>query len=174
MWIFLFFLLIVVSITLDTYRLKISPMPSSKNARTILLKILEEKEFKTVVDLGSGWGHILFFLSRKFPQAKIIGYESALVPYLFSRIFKYVLRKKNITIYKRNFLKETPLSSDIFFCYLYPLGMQKVLDKFKKQEIVTNFLISNVFSIPLLLPKEIFSYPSFLPSNVYVYNMKDF
>jgi len=91
----------VTSIAWFTLKTGISPMPSSAKACRTIVKLSEQAEFGDVVDLGSGWGTLLFALARKYPERQIIGYELSYLPYLYSRIYKTLFRLQHITIYRQ-------------------------------------------------------------------------
>ena len=126
--------------------------------------IPEEPEY--CIDLGSGWGGLLVQLSKKFPSAKIIGYEVSWFPYLFS---KWVCRKKNIKIYRSNHLLTSFPTNAVFFCYLCPLSMKDLAMNVPK----SGWLISHTFSLPNVRPIHTQICEDRYRTRVYVYRLSN-
>ncbi len=161
-------LVAVLSILIGSLRAGISPMPSSRKAHKATLSMLEMSEpvedfhngsRLTLIDCGSGWGHLVFRLARRYPEAKVIGYELSFIPWLVSRLLARFLLLNNLTIYRENFLGTglpVPLSQgNILFTYLYPKGMAELSKSFqtrpKKQSeplARSQQLISICFALP--------------------------
>jgi methylase of polypeptide subunit release factors len=98
----------------------ISPMPSSRKARSVVVSIAKEQfSSGTIVDLGSGWGTLCFSLGRALPQARIIGYESSLIPYLYCRCAKAILRSTNVAFRCKDLFKTSHDNADGIL-YYYP------------------------------------------------------
>ncbi|MFG1488092.1 class I SAM-dependent methyltransferase [Oceanospirillum sp. HFRX-1_2] len=161
-------LVAVLSILIGSLRAGISPMPSSRKAHQAVLSMLEMSESVkdshnrrglTLIDCGSGWGHLVFQLARRYPEAQVIGYELSFIPWLVSRLLARFLLLNNLTIYRENFLGTglpVPLSQgNIIFTYLYPKGMTELSKSFqtrpKKQSeplARSQQLISICFALP--------------------------
>ena len=118
---FLFFVLILI--VGFTVKNGISPMPTSTKVREALFKYLPPLKNGIVVDLGSGWGHLIFPLSKHYPTCEIFGFETSPVPYLFSSMLNYY---SNVKIVRRDFFKIPLDSANLIVCYLYPKGMKKL------------------------------------------------
>ncbi len=110
-------------------------MPSSRKAHRAVLEMLERiapdnQQALTLIDCGSGWGHLLFKLAHHYPNARVIGYEMSFIPWVTSYLLARFFLLRNVTIYRKNFLSQAltvPLhESDILFTYLYPKGMEKL------------------------------------------------
>jgi len=142
MGVFLFFVVCsFFSLIYYTIRLGISPMPTSLRVLRVVDTVLPERLEGTVVEMGSGWGHVAFFLACKYKKSKVIGYEKSWVPFLFSKIF-YV-RVKNLSFKRVDFKDVSIEEADLVYCYLFPAGMEMISKK-KRNGI----LISNTFSLP--------------------------
>ena len=132
------FLLVLSSILWSTYRNGISPMPTSRQVRRALWNALPKCN-GPIYELGSGWGHLLILLAKKYPHAKIVGYETSWVPYFVSRIV--TLTFYTITVSRKDFFKEDLSQASLFVCYLYPGAMKKLRD-------VEVPLITHTFALP--------------------------
>lgn len=165
-------LVAVLSILIGSLRAGISPMPSSRKAHQAVLPMLETsepvKDFHngrslTLIDCGSGWGHLVFQLARQYPEAQVIGYELSFIPWLVSRLLARFLLMNNLTIYRDNFSGTdlpVPLSQgDILFTYLYPKGMARLSELLTSEELPkpsdrSQQLISICFALPGFEPEE--------------------
>ena len=135
-------LAVVLSILIGSLRAGISPMPSSRKAHKAVLSLLEQNRNVdngrglTLIDCGSGWGHLVFQLARRYPEAKVIGYELSFIPWLVSRLLGRFLLLDNLIIYRKSFMdRDLPVplgQGDLLFTYLYPKGMAKLADRLKE------------------------------------------
>jgi hypothetical protein len=81
-----------MSIVLTSLKTGIGPLPSSGEARKVVLSAADTAGKGPIIDLGSGWGSFVIPLARKYPDRKIIGYELSSVPYYFSLLLKRLLK----------------------------------------------------------------------------------
>lgn len=161
----------VFSIVWSTLVTGISPMPSSTKARQAMMQLVCDAGTKTgpIVELGSGWGGLLFPLAKQYPQRKIIGYELSIMPWLITVILKKVLGLKNIQVYRKNFLHADLTSASVILCYLFPGGMQAVERKISEQDGQVEYLISNNFALPSHQPIKTIHLNDLYQSPVYLY-----
>lgn len=181
-------LAVVLSILIGSLRAGISPMPSSRKAHRAVLSLLEQNRNVDngrgliLIDCGSGWGHLVFQLARRYPEAKIIGYELSFIPWLVSRFLARFLLLNNLTIYRENFLGTglpVPLSQgNILFTYLYPKGMAELSKSFqtrpKKQSeplARSQQLISICFALPGFEPEEQQTLSDLYQTRIYRYHL---
>lgn len=150
-------------VVIDTIKLGISPMPTSKKARKVILRLVGEG---TIYELGSGWGGLAIALSKK---NRVIGYEKAYVPWCASKFLKTISRAKNFTLKRENFLKEDLSQADVIVCYLYPGAMRELELKFGKELKNGALVISNSFQIPGRTPEQTIKVGDFMQSEIYLY-----
>jgi len=93
-------------------------------------------------DCGSGDGRVLRACSQKEPQAKYIGLEMSLYPFMLSRLLNRRYGFNNIEIKKHNFFKTDFSSATHIFTYLYPFVMDSLLPKFNKELSPGTILVS--------------------------------
>ena len=122
-----------------------------------------------IYELGSGWGHLLWLLAKRYPKASIIGIESSFIPYLFSRLLFSIFPKKNLVIKKVNFYKTNLSDASLVVCYLYPGAMTKLKKKFKTELKPGTFVISNTFAIPNWKPEKEIVLDDLYSSKIYLY-----
>lgn len=182
-------LIAVLSILIGSLRAGISPMPSSRKAHQSVFAMMEEnKNFNkgqglTLIDCGSGWGHLVFQLARRYPEANIVGYELSIIPWLTSNLLARFLLISNLTIYRGNFLGTdlpVPLSQgDYLFTFLSTGGMQKLAKWFQDapenskpiHRPDTQHLISIFFALPGYRYNTLKQLPDLYRTPVYLYQI---
>lgn len=145
-------------------------MPSSKKAREGMLALIPPKD-QIIFELGSGWGHLAFSLSRHLPNATIHAFETSPFPWFVSLIANAFLRRANLKIMRRNFYKISFKEADCLVCYLYPGAMKKLKKKIEKELRPGALVITNTFSIPGWTPYKVFKANDFYKSHLYCYRM---
>lgn len=147
-----FCLLVIITIVGYTLKTGISPMPSSAAARREILRQLtkyaDHHQKKTIIDPGSGWGHLVILIAGKFPQHRVIGYELSLFPWLASLALKHLLRLDNLILYRKDFFGADLSGADILTCYLFPQAMNALLKKLRQEDPGIQMVISNCFAFP--------------------------
>lgn len=144
-------------------------MPSSGKAKKKVLAAIPRETQGTVVDLGSGWGNMVTQLARLLPHCQVIGYETSLLPFYFSKCWKAVERLTNLKLVRKDFF-DVPLNDvSLVYCYLYPGAMQKLKDKFEKELKPGTVIITNTFAIPEWEPVQVFMLADMYHTRIYVY-----
>lgn len=164
-------LLIVLSVVYSTLRTGISPMPSSKQARDVILHWLDEVDGIRIVELGSGWGNLLIPIARRFPDKVIVGYELSLIPFWVSQFLKYLFRLHNIQILRRDFLNADLSGTDVLICYLYPGGMKSLKNKIQSDNL-RPIVISNTFALEDIKPERMIRLNDIYGSPLYLYKIR--
>jgi len=166
-------LLVLLSVLVSTLITGIPPMPSNAKAKAELLhqvqQLAEEREGLTLVDLGSGWGHLVLSLARRFPQHRVVGYELSFFPWLVNWLLKMLLRLENLNVYHKDFLKADWSGSDVLVCYLMPPTMQKLAREFQQRQQSPTWLISHYFGLPGYHPVDRVELKDLYQSPIYVY-----
>ena len=161
----------VLSVAWSTAKVGISPTPSSRKARDVMMKLMANTGTGPVYDLGSGWGGLVIRLAKKYPERKIVGYEVSLVPWLVSVFFKKILRLGNLEIYRRNFLQADLSGAEVLVCFLHPGGMRGIAQKLTAGKGFNGFLISNYFALPSCQPEVSMRVNDFYQSPIYCYRL---
>lgn len=146
--------LIIFKLTVDTYKLKIGPTPTTGRVKKQVIKIIDRLNPASLMDLGSGFGFLSLALARRYPQKMIYSIEAALVPYAVSCLLKLLSAQKNWVIQKANFFELDSLNGELIYCFLYHDRDDLVaahLNKIAKGKKV----LSSTFSLKLdLVEKE--------------------
>ncbi|MEM7175025.1 MAG: methyltransferase [Chlamydiota bacterium] len=159
----IFFAALVVVFTLKN---GVSPMPTSVKVRNELIDHLPALKKKVIVDLGSGWGHLLFPLSKRYPSCKVIGYENSPLPYWFSSFFNH---HHNVKVVRQNFFETSLCHADLVICYLFPKGMEKLKEKLQQELPAGSLVVSHTFAIPGWEPTKVIQVKDLYQSPIYFY-----
>lgn len=170
--IFFLFLLIVSAISLvwTTFRVGISPMPTSKKVREGLEAVLPFVEGE-IVELGSGFGHLAIFLSKKYPRCNVYGYEVSWVPYWVSVFGKSFLRRKNLVLQRKDFYRISLENSSLVVCYLFPKAMEKLKSKFLDEMAKGSYVLSHTFAIRGWEPIQTLEANDLARTKIYLYRI---
>ncbi|MBA3816155.1 MAG: SAM-dependent methyltransferase [Parachlamydiaceae bacterium] len=164
-------LFILVSIILWSLRNGISPMPTSHKAKCCLLSVLPKMVNGKVYELGSGWGTLLFPIARHYPGRQIVGYETSLLPYWFSRMRRKLGGYPNVEILRKDFFEVAMGDAGLVVCYLYPGAMRRLKDKLRVELPPDAWVVSNTFSVPGWPASRVCEVGDIYYSKVYVYRL---
>lgn len=148
----------------------ISPMPSSSKARGAIFSLIPTTEGK-IYELGSGWGHLIFPLARKYTSLQIEAIEGSPLPWLISKGAHKLLQLPNLTIDRKNFFTVSLEEADGVVCYLYPGAMKRLREKFEKEMKSGAFVITNTFAIPKWTPEKVIQINDLWRSSIYLYRV---
>lgn len=163
-------LLILFSLLFHTLKNGISPMPISGRARRALLEVLPDMQGGKVIDLGSGWGNLIFPLANQYKNCQVFGYENSLIPFWFSFLIN---DKQNLKIKRANFY-DIPLDdADLIVCYLFPKGMSRLKEKLERELKVGARVVSHTFAVPTWKPQEVIEVNDIHRSKIYLYEIGD-
>ena len=134
-------------------------MPTSRKVRKALWNVLPSCD-GPIYDLGSGWGHLLILLAKKYPHAKIVEYETSWVPYLVSKVV--TLPFPTITVRRKDFFGEDLSGAGLLVCYLYPGAMKKLKD-------IEVPLITHTFALPGREPLKVNEASDLYRTKIYLF-----
>lgn len=137
-------------------------MPTSPKVQKALLSSLPVHLEGTILELGSGWGTLAFALAKRYPNTQVIGYETSLIPYLFSLL----LRRQNLVFKRKDFFNE-PLNATLAVCYLYPAAMQRLKQKLEKEGKIA--IITHTFAVNGWKATKIIEVNDLYKTRIYLY-----
>ena len=158
-----------LSIIIWSLRNGISPMPTSSKAKQCLLSAVPANFNGIIYELGSGWGTLAFPLAERFPQSQVIAYESAPVPYFFSKIRHLLAPLPNLQIQRQDFFQVPLANAGLIVCYLYPGAMHRLKRKFEQELNPNTLVVSNTFGIPGWQPHKVFEVADIYRTKIYLY-----
>ncbi|WP_062270106.1 hypothetical protein [Endozoicomonas arenosclerae] len=161
--------LITASIVFWSVRLGITPTPSTSKIKQSLEALLPDKVDGTIFEAGSGFGGLLILLSSKYPEKTIVGIERSPIPFWISKI--RCLHLKNVSIYLEDFHKSEWKNAGLIVCYVYPGGMEKLSEAFKKYLRDECIVLSHTFRLPGWQPECILKANDLYKSPIYLYRV---
>ncbi len=178
-------LLILISIVLYSWRNGISPMPSPIESRAAVAAELQRLgPYGTLLEAGSGWGSLAFYLARNCPGWRVTGVENSTVPYacawlrlgVVSFLLSWGLPSRpdqslgKRLVFRRADLYEWPLEqTDVVVCYLYPAAMKRLSGLFHERLLPGATIISVCFALPDWQPERVIVCRDIQRTRVYVY-----
>lgn len=122
--------------------------PTSNDAYGEILKLIPNDKELTFIDLGSGFGSLLKYLSSHRPQAKFIGVEISPMAWAISKIRFY--RNKNISIFLKDMWDLDLEKYDFVYAFLAPGPMPRLWQKVKKEMRPKTVFITNTFDVGIV------------------------
>lgn len=121
------------------------------------------------IDLGSGLAGTLCQLSRRYPQARFEGVETA--PLVFAASWFRCLFRKNCHVRYRSLWKVDLSRYDIVYCFLSPVPMPELWKKARAEMKKQSLLVSNTFEIPGVAPKQVIEMKDWRGSKIFVWEL---
>lgn len=167
---------VLISIVYSTLTTGMSPQPSHRLARQQILaqtaQLCESANSpQRIVDLGSGWGHLIIPLAKRFPEHQIQGYEVSFFPWLVSWLLKKIFGLDNLQIHRGDFFKADFAQADLLICYLVRPSMQRLADRLHRMPAPPQRLISHFFSLPGYQPCQTWQLQDWYSSPLYLYRL---
>lgn len=142
----IFLLLLFIELVQDFFFHKVPFVKSDTKVIKHALANMNPKEGDLIYDLGCGDGKFLYYCAKKFPQAKIVGFEKSFLPFLMGKFFSLTIRRlPNYKIKFGNFYNEDLSQPDIIYCFLFPNYMKSLSPKFKEEIRLETLIISSTF-----------------------------
>jgi hypothetical protein len=171
-----FVFLALLSIVYRSWRNGISPMPtSSKVCLTVAAEVTQLSSSGRIVEAGSGWGTLAFYLARNCPDWKISGIENSLVPLWISQLYLRILaiRKtgaaQQVSFTRGDIYAYPYENSDLIVCYLFPGAMKRLSEILDQQRLMDIRIISVCFALPNRKPIRVITCRDLYRTKVYVY-----
>jgi hypothetical protein len=165
-------IIIFFSVIYYSVRYGIGPVPTSRKVKATMKYVIPCFESKTIYELGSGWGSLVFFFSTRYPLCKIYGFEISVFPYVISKLISWCVNRQNIRLYRRNFFAISLSKADVVVCYLYPQAMKRLSDKFKKELKKGTYVITHTFAVPNWKEDNVYVANDIYKTKIYVYRVK--
>ncbi|MBR7783066.1 class I SAM-dependent methyltransferase [Undibacterium luofuense] len=127
-WYYLLIFILSFTIYGATFRSRVPYFPSPDNITDLLTPVLPIASFK-FLDVGSGFGKVLFPLASKMPSAYFRGIELAWMPFFISALFAKIGKHRNVEFVLGDFQHISFTEFDVVYTYLSPVVMQSVWAK---------------------------------------------
>jgi SAM-dependent methyltransferase len=141
-------LLILLLIYVPTFWTGVPFYPSNRKMyAAVLAQLPEDREFN-FIDLGCGFGSLLFFLAKHRPLGRYTGVELSLLPYCIAKLRSWLPGSSQPAI-KLQSIWTTELSDfDYIYAFLAPPPMPRLWEKVKKEAKAKTVLLVNSFPVP--------------------------
>ena len=153
-WAAMLGLVISLIIYVPTFWTRVPFYPTSAPMYDEILRQLPEGKEFSCIDLGCGYGTLLYFLARHRPLGKFYGSEIAPLPFIvaFLRAIPFGQRVK---ISCSSFWNMDFGSYDFIYAFLAPDPMPKLWEKVKKEAHSGSVFLVNTFKVDARADQEI-------------------
>ncbi|PYE44277.1 hypothetical protein DFQ00_12554 [Paenibacillus barcinonensis] len=183
-------LIAVVWIVIVSWRNGISPMPTSRQVRQVVIQEVNRiPGYADIIEAGSGWGTLGMDVVKHCPGKRLTGIENSLIPLWTSQCLTWlsvgfnragaVIRterggqgnsfKGRLRFIHGNIYTCSYAHADGVICYLFPGAMTRLADKFKRELPPGARVISVCFALPGKEPLRTLICRDALRTKVYVY-----
>jgi len=161
--------LLLLLVYWSTFRTQVPLYLSSRKIWQALAALLPEERPFTFMDLGSGIGGVLAYLSVRHPQGNFAGVEAAPLPWLWSRL--RLAARRNCRVYWGS-LWDTDLAQyDCVFAYLSPVPMAELWEKVRREMKPGSLFVSNTFAVPDFPPQMTVQVDDLHQSTLYIWRL---
>lgn len=167
-------LVFILLIFISSIRNGITPMPTSRPVRSIVMREIDRlPEGSEVVEAGSGFGTLAVNLARRFPLSRITGVENSLVPLWGSRLLAAANRLPESRLaFRREDLFEYPYGEvDLIVCYLHPAAMRRLGPVLRERAKSGTRIVSVFFAFDDWEPTSVAICSDLYRTKVYVYHV---
>jgi len=147
-------MVLLLLVYVPTFWTRVPFYPTSRRTYDAILAEIPGTPGLRFIDLGSGFGTLLYYLKHKRPDLIVEGSEISPLPALFSRL-RGILRSGRPLIYFRSFWKISLEPYDIVYAFLAPGPMAALWEKAKREMRPGTLLIVNSFPLPTEHFKEV-------------------
>ena len=145
-WAYLTAFLLVLLFYWSSFRTRVPLYLSDRKAWQALATLLPDLRPFRLVDLGSGFGGVLFYLETRFPQGQFCGVEIAPAPWLISRL-RARLRHSRVDFMRRDYAHLDLGTFDVVFAFLSPAAMPDLWQQAERQMRAGSLFVSLSFGI---------------------------
>jgi hypothetical protein len=153
-----------------TVRTGISPVPTSRPARAVMLAALPERIDGPIAELGAGIGTLALPLARAHPDTEVRAYELSPLPWLVLRL-RALAGPPNLRIERGDFFRTPMHDVRLVVTYLYPGAMARLRPKLEAELPPGALVLSNTFAVPGWTPERSLPVGGALQTRVYLYRM---
>lgn len=151
----------------NTARERVPLYLSNRQTAETMLGLMREREAKTFIDLGCGFGGVVRAVAGEDRQAS--GVETAPMTFLIAWLLSRLARRGTIV---RQDIWATDLSRiDVTYAFLSPEPMAQLYAKAKAEMAPGSLLVSNSFAVPDVEPSEIWELSDRRKTQLFLYAM---
>lgn len=153
-WLFLSAFLLLLGLYWTTFRTRVPYYPSGPAAWAEVAALLPQGPLR-IIDIGSGFGGLAFFLAGQRTDCRVTGIEIAPLPWAVSvlRARWRRLRGEVAPILLRGDYRKLDFAGyDVVFAYLSPAAMPALWEQARAQMRAGSLLLSYEFELPGVAP----------------------
>ena len=153
-WIFLSIFLILLALYWTTFRTRVPYYPSGPAAWEKVAALLPAGSLR-IIDIGSGFGGLAFFLASQRRDCQVVGVEVAPLPWAVSKLHAawQGMRGEASPEFRRGDYRKLNLADyDVIFAYLSPAAMPSLWEQARRQMRPGCLLLSYEFEVPGQVP----------------------
>ena len=154
-WLFLAAFLLMLSLYWTTFRTRVPYYPSGPGAWAQVAELLPPRPLR-VIDIGSGFGGLAFFLAGQRPDCRVSGIEIAPLPWAVSRLraaWRRLRGEAAPTLLRGDYRQLDFADYDVIFAYLSPAAMPALWQQARAQMRAGSLLLSYEFELPGIAPQ---------------------
>lgn len=148
-WVYLALFAILLATQWNAARGRVPLYLTNRKTWDALAALIKDCPNTRIADLGSGLGGTVIALARRSPASRVVGIESAPLPYLISRC-RVALSGTGgrATIVYGDYRGQDLSAFDVVYCFLSPVPMPDVFAKAGHEMAPGSTFISNSFEVP--------------------------
>lgn len=147
-WIFLAIFIALICVYAPAFMTRVPYYPTPKAAYSLILAELPTDRPFTFVDIGCGFGDLLFFLSKYRPNGQFVGLEIGFLPWLVGYLRSYRHMGQRVSIQCKNMWRVPLDDFDVVYTFLSPAPMAQMWDKVSREMKHGSLFITNTFEVP--------------------------
>ena len=152
-WTYLAAFLLLLLFYWNSFRTRVPLYLSDRKAWQALATQLPENAPFRLIDVGSGFGGVLFYLEARFPQGQFSGTEIAPAPWLISCL-RARLRRSQVAFMRRDYARLDLGAFDVVFAFLSPAAMPDLWRQAERQMRPGSLFVSLSFGIDARPPER--------------------
>ena len=166
-WLIGSFVALIFLIYLPTFFTRVPFFATHEEVYEKVLEKLPKTDGLTFLDIGCGFGGLMFYLARERPNQVFTGIELSPMCWLWTKLGSLFCKNKNVKILYGNFWKLDFSKFNAIYAFLAPPPMPEVWSKIEADGGVDIFM-SYCFEVPGAKPKEIITLDE--SKKLYIYN----
>ncbi len=147
-WVFMTAFIGMVAIYAPALWTRVPYYPTHRAAYALILAELPTDRPFVFLDIGCGFGDLLFFLQSRRPLGTFIGYEIGVLPWIWGTIRAKLLRRSSISIRFQDMWRASLTEYDFVYTFLSPAAMARMWDKVSHEMRPGSTFMTNTFPVP--------------------------
>ncbi len=170
-WVFFATFMTMVAIYAPALWTRVPYYPTHRAAYALILAELPTDRPFVFLDIGCGFGDLLFFLQSRRPLGTFVGYEVGLLPWVWGSMRTKILRTSSVSIRFQDMWRGSLTEYDFVYTFLSPAAMERIWEKVATEMKEGSVFITNSFPVPAS-PHETLQIRDPRGSKLYIHRIK--